>query len=69
MPLVGLEPTRPKAPRPQRDTSTIPSQGLFLERSYREEGKNKFFLLRSYFSSFLEFYYQLDLVTPGSKHS
>ena len=28
MPLVGLEPTRPKAPRPQRDTSTIPSQGL-----------------------------------------
>lgn len=42
MPLVGLEPTRPKAPRPQRDTSTIPSQGLFLERSYREEGKTSF---------------------------
>jgi hypothetical protein len=28
--LIGLEPTRYKASRPQRDTSTIPSQELII---------------------------------------
>jgi hypothetical protein len=30
MRLVGVEPTRPKASRPQRDKSTIPSEPLLL---------------------------------------
>ena len=42
LPLVGLEPTRQKAPRPQRDTSTIPSQGLYFSFYLKYVKKNTF---------------------------